>query len=75
MGSEMGFFNSIDLKQVHQLLVASSYLQLDLLTDRCNAYIANYINTQDHETLEIEMETSYDEKLRLMEKYEHFISN
>jgi hypothetical protein len=42
----------LTLEEVHETLIASSYLEFDLLSDRCNGYIAYYIKSLPDSTLE-----------------------
>ena len=75
---ELEFFEALDFEKVQELLLASDFLNNEVLTDAWSAYIAYKLKQTAIEKLENTYETSTniskDEELRLMAKYKVLIT-
>ncbi|CAI2380933.1 unnamed protein product [Moneuplotes crassus] len=74
---EIKFFEELEFETVQELLIASTFLDNETLTDACGSYIAYTLKKTPVETLEntynISTILSHSEAFELMDKYKYLI--
>jgi hypothetical protein len=74
---ELNFFEWLDFDKVQELLIASSFLNNEILTDACNAYVAYTLKQTSIEKLEntydINTNLTIEQNNDLMDKYKHLV--